>query len=508
VRRWWAWPVAIGVGLVARAWLNTPPTPRHVVIISLDTTRADALGPWRGPDAHTPAIDALAADAVTFDWHYSAAPTTLASHTTLMTGRWPQSHGVPRNDYAVHEDNVFLAELLRDEGWRTAAFLGAIPLAVHSGFPQGFDHVDENFTLHRTADDVAQTERRGAEVTAAALAWLDTNPVADGDQLFLFVHYFDAHAPYTSGPEALAAHGLSEPDNAYGTLEAVMRLRRMLRGRDPKALALAGTMERLYRAGVTEADAAVGALFAGLRERGVYDDALIIVTADHGETFATHDEVFDHGETVFDETVHTPLIVRFPGGWSGGERITERVANLDVFPTVLELLGLADPPAEGPAAIDGLSLLPLVRDDLLRGSRPPAFVEATKPHVKDKERWQNAGMRKAIVTDEGKLHLDPRKATVALYDLSADPGELTDLAPAQPDLTAALRAQLVAWTQSAHPLPSGRISSARVKAELAALGYLEANEPAEGEAPDEADDDGAPAADDAAPNPASSGAPQ
>jgi arylsulfatase A-like enzyme len=500
--------------LVARAWLNTPPTPRHVVIISLDTTRADALGPWRGPDAHTPAIDAFAAEAVTFDWHYSAAPTTLASHTTLMTGRWPQSHGVPRNDYAVHEDNIFLAERLRDEGWRTAAFLGAIPLAVHSGFPQGFDHVDEAFTLHRTSDDVAQTERRGAEVTAAALTWLDANPVADGESLLLFVHYFDAHAPYTSGPEALAAHGLTEADNAYGTLEAVMRLRRMLRGRDPKALALAGTMERLYRAGVTEADAAVGALLAGLRERGVYDDAVILITADHGETFATHDEVFDHGETVFDETVHTPLIVRFPGGWSGGERITERVTNPDVFPTLLALLGLDPPPDEGAGAIDGLSLLPLVRDDLFRGSRPPVFVEATKPHVKDKERWQNAGMRKAIVTDEGKLHLDPRKSSVALYDLSSDPGELTDLAPTQPDLTAALRAELVAWTKSAHPLPSGRISSARVKAELAALGYLEANEPvgdeapgeAPSDAPDEADEDGAPAAPN--PAPAAPGAPQ
>lgn len=459
--------VVLGVGAALAAgtwWFTRAPVPRHVVLVSLDTTRADAIGLFGGAETHTPAIDALGPESVVFERHYSAAPTTLASHTALFTGDHPHTHGVPRNDYRVNDKNRMLQEVLGEAGFTTAAFLGAMPLGSHSNFTQGFETVDEAFSVHRAEDGVSQSERPGGEVVAAVLAWLDANPAGEGDRYFLFVHLFDAHAPYW--PDAdLAALFHADPA-VTGSMEEIGRARGLVRRDAPAAPGIVAGLRALYLAGVATVDRHVGALIEGLAARGMVDDTLLIITADHGESWAEHDEAFDHGETVYDEAIHTPLVVRFPGGWAGGARVTEPVSNVDVFPTILELLGL------GARKTDGESLLGGVRWPWWERSEV-VFAEATKPHVPDMKAWQNDSMHKALVDGDEKLIWRPKQDRIELYDLAADPGEQDDLKKQRAARAAALLEELSAWNAGAKPLPSPKVSSARVKAELEALGYAE-----------------------------------
>jgi choline-sulfatase len=475
-------PYLIG-GLVAclavavystRTERDLPPPPRHVVLISIDTLRADHLGAYGHPRAVTPHLDALAAQSVLFENHLSAAPTTLASHTALFTGNHPHNHGVPRNDYIVSDDNQMLPEILAAHGYQTAAFLGAIPLASHSGFTQGFEVLDEQFDLHRKSDGVAQTMRSGADVTDAVLAWVAGRE--DERPLFLFAHYFDVHSPYLPPPEHLAHYNADPSIEGAGSMKHISRTRTMLTRKAPQAKQHSDTLKERYLGGVTHADHQVGRLLDGLAAAGLLEDALIIVTSDHGEAFDAHEELWDHGETVFDETVHTPLIVRFPQQWGAGTRIPDVVSNVDVAPTLLELLGLPAPSA------DGSSLTPLLRGDALAHHRDPVYSEATKPHIKRQAGWQNAPMQKSVRVGRHKLVYDPNSDRMRLYDVEADPEELNDLSEQEPALTRQLRSQLDAWRWSGRPLPSERESSQRVQAELAALGYVaEDAPPAEGE---------------------------
>src|SRR5688572_20712340 len=178
--------------LFAALWVRpAPPRQPVVVLISLDTVRADHLGIYGATDDVTPHLDALAADAVVFDRAIAPAPTTLASHTSLMTGTWPHTHGVPRNGFVVHADNVTLAERLAAAGWETVGVVGSVPLAAETGFDQGFGHYDDEMAV--TSAGVRYYERHGEIVVNRALRRLDrrdpTRP------LFLFVHLYDAHAP-------------------------------------------------------------------------------------------------------------------------------------------------------------------------------------------------------------------------------------------------------------------------------------------------------------------------
>lgn len=460
---WWWWPQPV-------------PKPRNVVVISLDTTRADALGAWGHPDAHTPALDALASQSIRFARAYTTSPTTLASHTSLFTGNVAHTHGVPRNDHGVSPDNVLLAERLADAGYETAAFLGAMPLAAHSGFTQGFSTVDADFSHHR-ADGAGQTERPGSEVTDAALAWL--NQRTDDAPFFLFVHYFDAHAPYDPPADLRAELVPDLVDDKLGSVKQLQRLP-MLRRRDPAAFpAVATRLERLYRAGVAEVDRQVGRLLDGLGQADVLDDTLLIVVADHGETFASHDELFDHGETVYDETTHVPMLMRLPGAAQAGRVLEAPVALVDVVPTLLAWLGL---PSDG-ESFDGYPFFDALRR---RGewTRPaPIFLEATKPHLEDAPGWQNDALDKAVVDATWKYMLRPRRKAETLYDLARDPDEQHDALAEQTERARALKVELTAWRQSADPLPSPLISDARVQAELAALGYTEAVAPASDDLP-------------------------
>lgn len=389
--------------------------PGRIVLVSMDTLRYDATGP---------AFAGL--EGTRFTSAVAPAPTTLASHTSLFTGLYPHHHGVPRNEYGVPDELETLPERLKAKGYRTGAFLGAMPLGPHTGFPQGFDHVDDRFTSARGGVS-EQTERPGTEVTDGALAWI-------GEQegpLFAFVHYYDAHEPWVTPV------GGVEPAHMDEIYQA-----RAGRSERPREL------ERLYRTEAAAVDRELGRLIAGL---GTLDDTWLIVTADHGETLDRHPgERFDHGNRVYDETVHVPLV--FAGeGWATTER-TEPVSLVDVLPTLMARMGEV-------VAGDGV--------DLAKRRTGPVFTEATKP-FRPGEGWINAPRWKAVRSGQDKVHWDPESGVWWQFDLAKDPGEAT------PGLASdALKKTLTDWASDADPLPTEKVSDAQALEQLKSLGYLD-----------------------------------
>jgi len=288
---------------------DAPETPRSAVLITLDTTRRDALGCYGAPAAITPHLDALAADSLVFDAARTVAPITLPAHSSMLTGLYPPRHGVRDNGLVpLPESASTLAERASVAGFQTAAFVSAIVLGAEYGVDQGFDLYDQPVGA---AQGGHGAERPGAETVAAATRWLAER---DPDRpFFLWVHLFDAHGP-------------NEPPKSH--LDRA--------GGDP------------YLGDVAVQDDAVGVLLDALRDDPAWDETLIVVVGDHGEALGEHGEE-THTTFVYDSTLAVPLLLHGPGIRPGRSDAVTSV--VDVFPTLIEALALG-----GPGSIDGQSL--------------------------------------------------------------------------------------------------------------------------------------------------------
>jgi arylsulfatase A-like enzyme len=295
----------------------TRPAADNLLFISFDTTRADHLGTY-GYDAETsPNVDLLASKGAVFEHAFAHVPSTLPSHSSMFTGLLPPSHGVRCNGkFLLSPERLTLAEILRDEGFDTAAVLGAFPLERRFGLSQGFGLYDDEFRPPTAEGDsriwlgheYRDFERRADEVTDRALEWLEERE----GPWFLFVHYFDPHAPYSP--------------------------RGNWRSR----------FDSLYDAEIAFADHHLGQLVGALE--GIEGRTLVVFTADHGESLGEHDEE-QHGRYVYNATIHVPLVMVLEGTIQAGLRIEENVGHVDILPTVLEVLGVRTP-----AKLEGRSL--------------------------------------------------------------------------------------------------------------------------------------------------------
>src|SRR5262245_8952071 len=387
---------AIRVALTCSALLWGPVSygesgrlPRHLIFISLDTARADRFGFLGNPVVHTPRLDAFARESIVFDDCMSAAPSTLASHTSLFTGKYPHSHGTPRNGFMVNRENRMLPELLKQAGFHTAAFLGSFALDRRFDFAQRFDHYDEDFEVFAGEGEADQNQRSAAGVTDAAIDYLDG--IATPDRLFLFVHYFDAHQPYAA-PAPFAT--LYDPAGRNG-LPSMHELKTSS-GMSPEQRGeYARRYERQYDAEISYLDENVGRLLSELRRRGILEDAMVVITSDHGENLTDHPVAFDHGQDVYQSSLRSVCVMRLPGGEGGGTRRRQLFSHVDVLPTVLGQLGIALPQGVEGEAVD-------LRAPEPGGSGPTRFAEATKPgrEVETDPRWVN--LRKARCVRQGR----------------------------------------------------------------------------------------------------------
>ncbi len=395
-----------------------------VLLITVDTLRADRIGAYGSPGARTPIIDALAARGVRFENAVTPAVMTLPSHASIMTGIWPPAHGLRGNgDYRLAPGALTLAEILRSRGMRTGAITGAFVLDSMFGLDQGFEHYDDTMPP-RAANEAFLAERPANHVTDAAVRFL--NSVA-GSRFFIWVHYFDPHQPYAA-PAAVAASFAGRP----------------------------------YDAEVAWVDSEIGRLLGALEDAGAADRTLVAVVADHGEGLGDHGED-THGVFLYDETSRVPLILSFPPWIPSGAVVEGVVSTIDLLPTILELVRID--PAQAAPGIQGRSLWEMMADD--EGDDPgrDVYIETMVPLMM--YGWSPL----TAVRDARYKYIDAPRPE--LYDLSADPRETANLAASLTDVAAAYRAKLETLRQGAARAgassPVGLDPDARAR--LESLGY-------------------------------------
>ncbi len=322
---------------------QAPPINANLLLISVDTTRADHLGCYGATHGASPTIDNLAAESQLFENAYTVMPTTLPSHSAMFTSLYPAQLGVIHNHDLLPDAALTLAERLRGAGFSTAAFVSALPLRADSGVNQGFD-------TYETPDG---PEAPGELAVSRAERWLAAR---DGERFFAFVHLFDPHTWYAA-PEA---------DRALFDVrsESLPPEREWVKNRGWFTPDRIDETRRAYQAEIHYADALVARLLAALRSSGAADTTIVVLLSDHGETLdealGEYDYAFDHGEFLYRRELRIPLIVRLPQAFAlPPGRHAEPVSTLDLMPTLLELLGL---PARPP--LNGQSLLGLMQGGL------------------------------------------------------------------------------------------------------------------------------------------------
>ena len=408
---------------------------RHVIVITVDTTRADHFGAMGNGRIRTPNLDALARESIVFSDCMTVAPTTLAAHASLFTGKHPHTHGTPRNGFTVNHENRMLAEILAKKKFKTIGFIGSFALDSRFFIAQGFDYYDQVFDTLSDEGDLDQDQRSGRAVTDAVIRYLDEDLPP---RLFLFVHYFDPHLPYEPEPPY---------DSMYGEGQAIdaARVRERASKKPGESFPEAVELASRYGGEVSSMDAQIGRLLRALKDKGVLDNSVLILVSDHGENFWEHHDTFDHGHTLYQSTVQSLCMVRAPDLLSRVE--TGPVSTVDLFPTLLRYLGL-----RVPREVEGLALD-------LRGIPEPArlrFAEATKPweDVETEGRWFNLYKSRCIREGDWKYVHTPHEQAEELYDLSRDPQERNNVVGEFPDRAKKLRKLLDAWARESNPLES------------------------------------------------------
>ena len=409
---------AIGPGTAAAS--GARPTGLNVLLVTIDTLRADRVGACGSARSLTPNLDGLAARGAAFTRAFAHATVTLPSHANILLGATPSHHGVHDNlNFLVRPEFTTLAEHLAARGYATAAFVGGFPLVSYFGLDQGFAVYDDAFGRPEAGAGGAAAktgERPAGEVWAAARKWLGGR----ASPWFLWLHFYDPHDPYEP-PEPYKGRFASNP----------------------------------YDGEVAYADAVLGEVLGDIRERGLEATTLVVCVSDHGESLGEHGEA-THGYLAYNPTLWVPLVVRVPGL---APRVVDRnVSHVDIFPTVCEALGIGPP-----AALQGRSLLPLMRGKG-RAERP-IYFESLSAHY-------NMGWAplRGTIDGAGKFIDSPRPE---FYDLGRDFGETRDLA-GERDVPA-LRKKLESLVRGqASPGSAGAASASdrETRERLRSLGYV------------------------------------
>ncbi|HEY7500916.1 MAG TPA: sulfatase-like hydrolase/transferase [Vicinamibacterales bacterium] len=396
----------------------------NVVVVTLDTTRADRIGAYGAKSVETPVLDSIAREGVLFDQAVSVAPLTLPAHSSIFTGKFPPEHGVRDNGgFFLGADQVTLAEVLKQRGYRTGAFVAAYVLDSKWGVDQGFDTYFDDFDLSgRRGFSLGSIQRPANEVIDKALPWIRE---AKGSPFFAWIHLYDPHAPYAP-PEPFATRYKDHP----------------------------------YNGEIAFTDAQIGRLVSELRSLGIYDRTVLVVMGDHGESLGDHGESA-HGFFIYNSVTRVPFVIWSPFSLTHQRRVADPVRAVDVMPTVLDLLGIAPP-----SGLSGVSLAALMTgavSELGLG----AYSEAMYPlhHYG----WSDL---RALRSGRYKVIDAPRPE---LYDIDRDPLESTNLfsdrRPLGDRMIAELRAQEDRFNKTVASLPASDVDP-EARQRLAALGYV------------------------------------
>jgi choline-sulfatase len=390
----------------------------NVILITLASTRADRMGFLGARGGLTPHLDGLARECIVFEHAYAQSPGTVASHATILSGTYPQTHHASDLGDAISREVPYLPELLHARGYRTGAFVGTVSQdpqdGLAPGFDRGFDSYDAGFHSEQPiGSHDASAERSGDQVVSRTSKWLTSNA---GKPFFLWVELDDVHAD-----------GLS------------------------------------YDRAIANADAAIGKLIAALRTTKAYDDSIIVVASDHGESLGAHGED-THGIFLYDDTIRVPLLVKLPQNQLGGKRVRGRVRLLDVAPTMLEAARVPVP-----SQMQGQSLLRIARTSPDAGQ--PAYTRSDFP-------WQAFGWSRLESWRAGK-YLYIRAPKAELYDLATDPAASRNLAQNSKATLETMASQLEAFRShfDSRGKSAGNGLTSSEMQKLASLGYVGLQKP-------------------------------
>ena len=390
-----------------------------VILISIDTLRADHLALYGYGAGSTPTLDRLARTSIVFDDAYSHCPLTLPSHASLLTGRLPIHHGVRDNiGYTVGETERTLAARFKEAGYGTGAAVSSYVLRHQTGINRGFDFFDDAMEVSGTGESLSETQRDGRLSVDALAAWVD----AQGDRpVFAFLHLYEPHAPYTPP----ASHTMAQP----------------------------------YDGEIAYADELVGRFVERLNARGLFERAIVAVVSDHGEGLGDHGEA-EHGLLLYREALRVPLILRLPAGARGGTRVRGAVGLIDVAPTLLALAATAAD------QVDGASLVPSLASQ--RAGDRTVYSETLYPRL-------HFGWSDLASAVDGRYHY-VRAPKPELYDLAADPRERDNLAPSRESTASSLATWLDRTTKDT-PIAQPAAGDADARERLRALGYVTSSAP-------------------------------
>ncbi len=462
---YWVFAVLIAAGASNLACGRSPDTgPPHIILITLDTVRRDHVGPHVDQGTSlTPNLDAFASSAVVFEDAWSPIPFTLPSNISMLTGLYPDVHRVDREDTYLNKSLPTLSELLTARGYRSIGLTTNRWMKGQFGFARGFEHY-ETLSAALTA----------ANRVNARLFELLEGREENRQPLFLLLHYIDAHSDPTFGGKNTLPY-YAPPELLTGFVPEIDRLEFCTGGtrcattflldanRDTRRLT-DETVERiatLYARGIQYLDRELGVLFQGLQESGLWDDAVVVITSDHGEEFREHGQ-FIHIQP-YVENLAIPLMIKLPGQASAGTRLSGIAETVDLMPTLLDIAGIDVPPY-----LQGKSLLPMIT------TRRPVRQYALGSDKAKRHRF-------SLRTEGYTLIHNVKTGASQLFDRANDPGELREVGQDHPELLAAMRAQLLEMVAANRALgaelkTTGRLGhtilSQEEQEELRAIGYL------------------------------------
>lgn len=400
----------------------------NIIIITIDTLRADHLECYGYKGVKTPHINGLAAQGILFEQVISPVPLTLPAHCSIFTGTYPLYHGVRDNgSFYLNPDQLTLAEILKEKGYKTAAFIGAFVLDSRWGLDQGFDYYYDNFDLTKYKKiSLDAVQRRGDEVLREACRWLETT---GREKFMVWIHLYDPHTPY-------------DPPEPYRSLYQ-------------------GRPYGLYDGEIAYVDQLIGSFLNFLRKQNLLEKTLIVLTSDHGESLGEHKESA-HGFFIYEAVIRVPLIIRLPGENSfRGKIIKTQVSSLDIMPTILDLIAVANP-----GSIQGKSLWPLLLGR--EKNDRPIYSETFYPRYH--YGWSEL---QGVRQNNFKFIAAPRPE---LYDLSHDPGEKNNLFDQKKSLSRKMQKEL---NQLIKHFSSQKAEAARIQnidqdslLKLQTLGYI------------------------------------
>lgn len=392
-----------------------------VILVSVDTLRADHLPAYGYHEVDTPGLDALQKDSVVFDNALSPVPLTLPAHASLFTGLLPYQHGVRDNvGYRLSPKTITLATFLRQRGYSTGGAVSAFVLEHATGVAEGFDDYRDDVEMRAPGEALGQVQRSGAVTEELLEQWIDGQPPEK--PLFAFLHLYEPHTPY-------------EPPEPFKSRYA----------------------RRPYDGEIAAADAIVGRFLGFLKSKRIYDRAIVVFLSDHGEGLGEHGED-EHGIFLYREELHVPLFVKLPGGARAGVHIGSPAGLVDVFPTVAALLG-----EKIPFTLAGE---PFLASGAQPGSGRRLYAETLYP------RFHFGWSDLASLTDQRYQYIEAPRPE--LYDWTQDPVEKLDLSPGLPPAFRSMRAQLLATER---PLQAPGAADAETIRKLASLGYLASRSP-------------------------------